>query len=342
MPKKILFICGSLNQTTIMHQIARRMFGYPCYFTPFYADGIIGLLSKTKLLDFTILGGRHRKATQAYLAKEKLPVDFGGRLQDYDTVVTCTDLIIQRNIRGKRLLLIQEGITEPENWLYSLVRYMKLPRFLANTAATGLSDLYDFFCVASPGYRDFFIRKGVKPEKIIVTGIPNFDNAKQYLNNDFPYKDYVLVATSSIRETKKFDDRTQFLREANKIAAGRQILIKLHPNEDHKRAQQEILETIPQAMVFTDSDINPMIANCAVLITQYSSVVYTGIALGKEVHSYYDRSALHALMPIQNGGRSAQRIAEVCKQLVRIPQSELIHFRQKGYLRRRRQISDAH
>ena len=30
------------------------------------------------------------------------------------------------------------------------------------------------FCVASEGYRDLFISKGVKPEKIYVTGIPNF------------------------------------------------------------------------------------------------------------------------------------------------------------------------
>jgi hypothetical protein len=47
---------------------------------------------------------------------------------------------------------------------------------LAGTAATGLSDAYHAFCVASEGYRDFFIRKGARPEKIIITGIPNFDN----------------------------------------------------------------------------------------------------------------------------------------------------------------------
>jgi hypothetical protein len=40
-----------------------------------------------------------------------------------------------------------------------------------------------------------------------------------------------------------------------------------------------------------------MIANCSTLITQYSTVVYTGIALGKEVHSYFDVSDAPAAGP---------------------------------------------
>jgi hypothetical protein len=57
---------------------------------------------------------------------------------------------------------------------------------LAGTAATGLSDAYHAFCVASEGYRDFFIRKGARPEKIIITGIPNFDNCEQNISNCKP------------------------------------------------------------------------------------------------------------------------------------------------------------
>ena len=62
-----------------------------------------------------------------------------------------------------------------------------------------------------------------------------------------------------------------------------------------------------------------MIANCDVLIAQNSSVVYTGLALGKEVYSYLDDEMLKKLLPIQNGGKSAERIAEVCRQLVNTP-----------------------
>ncbi|MEJ5202286.1 MAG: hypothetical protein WHV66_08630, partial [Anaerolineales bacterium] len=147
MTANILFICGSLNQTTIMHKIARELPEFNVFFTPFYADGLIGLAAKAKLAEFSILGGRHRKATEAYLSKENLPVDFGGKARSYDAVVTCTDLLIQQNIRGKRLILVQEGMTEAEDYRYHLVRRLGLPRFLANTAATGLSDAYHVFCV---------------------------------------------------------------------------------------------------------------------------------------------------------------------------------------------------
>jgi hypothetical protein len=56
-----------------------------------------------------------------------------------------------------------------------------------------------------------------------------------------------------------------------------------------------------------------MIANCEELITQYSTVVYTGIALGKKVHSFFDLTDLLEKMPVQNGGESAQRIAKICE-----------------------------
>ena len=57
-----------------------------------------------------------------------------------------------------------------------------------------------------------------------------------------------------------------------------------------------------------------MIANCTELITQYSTVVYIGIALGKKVHSWFDVEKLKRLAPIQNGGRSASLIADLCRR----------------------------
>jgi hypothetical protein len=323
MDPKILFICGSLNQTSMMHKIASRLPEFECWFTPFYSEGLLNAVSKTRLVKHTILSGKHHQATNDYLRTQKFLIDIGGKKAHYDLVVTCTDLVVQSNVINSRLLLVQEGITEPEDFTFWLVKYLKMPRFLANTAATGLSNAYDKFCVASPGYRDFFIRKGVKPDKIIVTGIPNFDNAHEAQINDFPLHNYVLVATSSIRETGKPDNRLGFLNKVKHIAAGRQVVFKLHPNENIQRAQKEILSCIPDAIVFHDGNTNHMIANCDVLITQVSSVVYIGIALGKEVHSYFDLSMLHKLSPIQNNGTSANRIAEVCRNLVYIPLKQL-------------------
>ena len=59
-----------------------------------------------------------------------------------------------------------------------------------------------------------------------------------------------------------------------------------------------------------------MIANCDVLITRYSTVVYVGLALGKEVHSDFDVNELKRLLPIQNSGRSAFNIAHVGHRLL--------------------------
>ncbi len=323
MTANVLLICGSLNQTSMMHKISRHLTDFSCFFTPFYADGWKNLAAKAGLLDFSILGGRHRHETMEYLKKEDLPLDVGGKRRDYDLVITCTDLIVQKNIRGKRLMLVQEGMTEEEDFLYFLVRNLKLPRYMANTAAAGLSNAYDVFCVASKGYRDFFIRKGVLPEKIVVTGIPNFDDAAQYLENDFPYKDYVLVATSSIRETMKFDDRDAFLKRVKGLANGRHVLFKLHPNENAGRAIREIRKYFKDELIFTSGNVHHMIANSQALIAQTSSVVYTGLALKKETHSYFDRKTLQELLPVQNGGKSASHIAEVCRRLAYTPLSEL-------------------
>jgi hypothetical protein len=340
MRQKILLICGSLNQTTMMHQIAQHLGEYDCSFTPFYADGMIGLLSKSGLLNFSILGGNHRKACMAYLENQKLAIDVAGKQNTYDAVITCTDLLVQRNIRGKRLVLVQEGMTEREDIFFTLVKNFHLPRYFANTAATGLSDAYDVFCVASPGYRDLFIQKGVKPDKLVVTGIPNFDWAERLMQNDFPLKDYVLVATSSIRETGKFDHRMQFLEEVKRIAAGRKVIFKLHPNEWTDRAVHEIRTLFPSETILQYGDINPMIANCSVLITQFSSVVFIGMSLGKEVHSYFDNNELQRLMPMQTKGRSAEWIAHIVDHIVHTPIQDLRHAEKRRRLIRKWQPSD--
>lgn len=316
---KALFICGSHNQTTMMHEISKYIEGYECYFTPYYDDGFIGYLAENKFLEFTILGSKLRRRTEDYLIRNRLNIDPEKRNNQYDVVFTCSDLIIPNNIINNRIILVQEGMTDPENLMYYLVKYFGFPRFLASTSTTGLSDAYKLFFVSSEGYKKLFIKKGVKPEKIIVTGIPNYDNAKQYIKNDFPYKNFVLVATSDSRETFKYENRKSFILNALEIAKGRQLIFKLHPNENFKKATNEIMKYAPNSIVYTDGDINQMIANCDVLITKYSTVVYTGIALGKEVHSYFNIDLLKELTPIQNNGRSAKLIAEETLKYLNTP-----------------------
>lgn len=328
--KKILFICGSLNQTTQMHQIANQLMNEAdCYFTPYYADGVEDFAARMGWLDFTVLGGRHRRETDAYLAANRLKVDLRGEGREYDLIVTCSDLIVQKNLRKNRVVLVQEGITEPEGFVYKLVRWLKLPRYLANTATNGLSDSYDLFCVASQGYAEHFIRKGVKPEKIAVTGIPNFDNMNKFIDNDFPFHNHVLVVTSPLRETYRSDDRIAFIRHCVKIAGDQKLIFKLHPIENAPRAIREITHLAPHATVLTHGNVSHMIANAAVVITQQSTSTFVAVALGKEVHSHLDLAEIKRLMPIQNGGTSASQIAKLCTRVMHSPANALAKNRGK-------------
>jgi hypothetical protein len=261
-----------------------------------------------------------RRQTLDYLEREQLPVDDGGRNGPYDLVVTGSDLLVQRNITGRPLVLIQEGMTDPENIPYRIVRRfgrrLNFPRWIASTAATGLSLAYARFCVASEGFRDLFVGRGVPADRIVVTGIPNYDNCTAYLDNDFPFRAYVLVATSDTRETLKRDDRPRFFARVREIAGDRQIIVKLHPNENAERSIPEIHAALPGAIVFQQGNAHHMVANCDVLITQWSTLVFDGLALGKECHSSFDIEKLRRLTPVQNGGTSAARIAEVCDEVL--------------------------
>lgn len=312
--RRVLFIGGSLNQTTMMHAIARELPEHDCSFTPFYADGLLRACADAGLMGFTILGGRPRRTSEEYLRAQGLTLDYRGASREYDLVVTGTDLVVPKNVRGRRLVLVQEGMTDPEDWRYRLVRTLRLPRYLANTSMTGLSHAYDRFCVASEGYREVFLRKGVRAERMAVTGIPNFDDAAAYRQNDFPHRGYVLAATSCLRETFKPEDRPAFIRRVLQIAAGRPVLFKLHPNERVLRATREVRRLAPEALVLAEGNTNHMIANCDALVTRYSSVVYVALALGKDVYADIDRDTLRRLLPEQNGGTSARRIAAVCRE----------------------------
>ena len=330
--KKILFICGSLNQTKMMHAVSKHFRNYELFFTPYYADGITGLAADKGFLDFTPLGGRHKEMTLEYLREHGLTIAASSMNNDYDLIYTCSDLLVQKNLRKKKVILIQEGMTDPENIFFYLAKYLNLPRWLASTSTTGLSDIYNYFCVASEGYKKHFIKKGIKPSKIKVTGIPNFDNIKENLNNDFPHKNFVLVATSDARETFKYENRKKFILEAVKKAEGKQLIFKLHPNENFERGIKEINKYAPGALVYTSGNIDHMIANCDVLITKYSTVVYIGLALCKKVYSYFNIDELKELLPIQNDATSGYNIAQVGYQLINEEKSiEFVSAYNAGY-----------
>jgi len=313
---RALFIGGSLNQTTQVRKVASCLPEVDAWFTPYYCDGWLDRARRRGWLDWTILGEPWQRDSFAYFDAEKVQVDVGGQRGPYDLVVTCSDLIVPRNIRCSPIVLVQEGMTDPEGWGYRLRRLLPfLPTWVAGTGGTGTSDLYTRFCVASDGYRDLFLRKGACAQKVVVTGIPNFDDCEAYRHNAFPHRGFVLVCTSDTRETWKWDSRLKFLRRAKALAAGKPLVFKLHPNENWERSSREIRAVCPDALIYTRGRAEEMVANCDVLVVQYSTLAYVGLALGKEVHAYTRLDELRALLPRQ-GGDAAHRIAEVCREVL--------------------------
>jgi len=313
---RALFICGSINQTTQMHQVAAALPEFEAIFTPYYSDHwLMVVLRDLRLQEFSIAGHKARRRCLAYLHSQNLRVDIDGKAGGYDLVVTSTDQIMPRNIRDKPTVVVQEGILDLPNVFTGLCkRFAVIPRWLGGTALTALSLQYDRFCAASEGYRDFFVSQGADPERVVVTGSPNFDNCERYYQNDFPHRGYVLVCTSDTRETFKRDNRRAFVERALGIAGGRQLIFKLHPNENVKRSTAEIKRHAPRALVYSSGSAEEMVANCQELITQWSSLVFIGMALGKTVHTYFDLDQLRKLVPVQNNC-AARNIAGVCREV---------------------------
>jgi len=227
----------------------------------------------------------------------------------------CSDMVFPKKFRNTKTIFIQEGMTDPMTIWSKIVLSMGLPGYYAmSTALNGASDQCDIYCVASQGYKDKFATAGTDESKIIVTGMPNFDDMQAYFTNDFPHKNYVLAATSDIRELYGFENRKKFIKNCANIADGRQLIFKFHPNELQERAINEVKKWAPRGtLTYSNGNPNHMVANSDVLITQYSTLAYVGLELGKEVHSYFDIDELKSLAPLQNGGTSSLKIATICR-----------------------------
>ena len=321
-----------------MHRVAQLLEDeYEPYFSQLYYDGwmrgFYEWLLRHEILKTTIVQGHIKEKADKYLADNKLRNDFENRLfgHDYDLVVCCSDIIVPWNLLAKtKSVFVQEGMTDPLNrWARLVKRFTNFPILTISTALNGMNNCCDIYCVASPGYAEHFRQIGVGPDKLVVTGIPNFDNIARLRQNTFPHRGYVMVATTDMRETFRPENRPKFIRRAVRIAAGRPMLFKFHPNENMARATAEVKKHAPaDALIFTSGNTEEMIANSVELITQYSTVAYVGLALGIPVHSYFDVADLRRKLPIQNDGTSAQRIADICRQYGRFEGSGAAFLRQ--------------
>lgn len=321
--KNILCVGGSRNQTSQLHQIASHLESdYNIYYTQVFGEGIFyKAAAEIGFFDNTVLGrdSSFTKASQQYIQTHQLQYDYRGQSKGikYDMALLSTDMIVPKSFQKLKMVWIQEGMIDPINNFGKFIRQMGLPAYLtASTALNGTSNIADIYFAMSHGYKEYFTHYGTEKDKILVTGIPNFDNIISMLEMEYPESGYVLVATSDIRELGGNDDRIHLINEALRIANGRKIIFKPHPNENVQRIIAEIKSVIPNATIITEPIIDTLIAHCDVLITQYSSCVYQGLVLGKKVYSYFPIEELEAKKPIQNGGKSGKIIAEIVAEFM--------------------------
>src|SRR5215831_4828013 len=147
--KKILFVIGSPNQTTQMHQVAGELPDYDCFFTQLYSNHpVIQLAVRAGLLNHTILAGAFRQKADEYLQDHGLKNDYAARVfgNHYDLAVLCTDLIVPANLKNTKKIWIQEGMTDEMTTWARTVKQLKLPRyFAAGTALNGTSNRCDIY-----------------------------------------------------------------------------------------------------------------------------------------------------------------------------------------------------
>jgi hypothetical protein len=176
---QVLFILGNHNHNTMLHAVARELPDCDRWFTPYYCDDwtFLDVLRRLRLLEFIPLGHAFREECLHDCASHGLPVDVGGKRGGYDLVVTCSDLVVPRNVRNERLVCVQEGMLDPKGFWYRVREHLpSLPRWAAATASTGSSCLYDRYCLASNGYVEEFVARGAPGHRLVVTGMPNFDD----------------------------------------------------------------------------------------------------------------------------------------------------------------------
>lgn len=321
--KNIICLCGSLNQTKQLHKITEFLKDdYNIFFTQVFGEGLFyKALAESGVLDNTVMGksSSFTKASREYINLHNLNYDYRAQSKGikYDLALLSTDLIVPKKVKRLKTIWIQEGMIDPLRLTSIMTKKLRLPGYTTgDTSLNGTSNIADIYCSMSPGYKEYFSEWGTEKGKILVTGVPNFDDINAFKLQPYPERDFVLIATSDIRELAGNDDRIYFFQRCREIANGRKVIYKPHPNENLERVKKEVELIIPNVQIITEPILDTLIAHCDTLITQYSSSVYVGLVMGKTVYSYFPIEELESKKPIQNGGKSAELIASIAREYI--------------------------
>ena len=108
---RVLFVCGSPNQTGQMLQIARALPEVEAWFTPYYSDWPHHLaILKLGIFEPAILGHKRRGICADQLNRRGLSIDLGAEQNEYDLWVCPNDAILPAGLSRVPSVLVQEGI----------------------------------------------------------------------------------------------------------------------------------------------------------------------------------------------------------------------------------------
>ena len=138
---RVLFICGSPNQTGQMVQVAEALPEVEAWFTSLLLGRLIHLaMVKGDILEQCDQRPQAPRHLRRRAERQRAAIDLGAERNEYDLWVCPNDAVVPPGSAETPWVLVQEGIMEQPNWRTWVWRYTRLmPRPLATTAVFGLS-----------------------------------------------------------------------------------------------------------------------------------------------------------------------------------------------------------
>jgi hypothetical protein len=211
------------------------------------------------------------------------------RLEKPDCIVVSLDCRTYTRVPlriGEQLdipsVLVQHAITTGNRPLFPFVPFLTDKQAVWGDAA-----------------REWFLERGVDPERLVVTGSPSFDHLFHKETSTLPSKEklcallgldaekkiYVL-ATEPILESDN-ERSVNCVLEAMKSVPQAQLIIKLHPAEGRQALQwyRNLVQAsgLTSVVVVSDLDIHSLLKHCDCLMTYDSTVGLEAMLLDKPV-----------------------------------------------------------
>lgn len=212
---------------------------------------------------------------------------------DNDPISYC--FLRQAKSMGIKSVIVQEGSARPElkrkirglkNWVIELLRYCKIQ---IGYVSHGMSYLFDVYCVAGIKVKKMLENRGVKSDKIKITGQPKYDKfvsaSKLHATQNKNNKRLLFAAGFNVISD---DENKEFLQELIKKTKelNIQLTVKLHPRS--RESIQDINNLFGHEelkhcdIIKTGDDTIKLLPEVYGLITVASTVITEALILDRE------------------------------------------------------------